>query len=221
MNAPLAGELRCYRLSGPDDLSSKKNGPVYTTGPSRGGSRRSSILFNGRSSEMFHRHRLSYRNRADFDRLEPVVGGQRRIAPSGLLARTVMRPTGPAFGRPDDKLCPRCPTSPFDRVGKVARGQRDMSSAAAGDFAHPTRFHMTGTLSSVRPNQCGSAAVASRRVPRAVVPSAQQGPFRFGQAEMGAAKVSRNVLRCVPKWRGRPKLFFSRGINRAHIELLD
>jgi len=36
------------------------------------------------------------------------------------------------------RLCPRCPTSPLDRVGKVARGQRAMSSAAAGDFAHPT-----------------------------------------------------------------------------------
>jgi len=40
-------------------LYSKKNGPVYKTGPSRGGSRRSSMLFNGRSSEMFHRRRLS------------------------------------------------------------------------------------------------------------------------------------------------------------------
>src|SRR5258705_13674815 len=39
------------------------------------------------------------------------------------------------------RLCPRCPTSPLDRVGKVARGQRDMSSAAAGDFAHPTTEH--------------------------------------------------------------------------------
>src|SRR5258708_1494156 len=36
-------------------LCGKKNGPVYTTGPSRGGSRRSSMLFNGRSSEMFLR----------------------------------------------------------------------------------------------------------------------------------------------------------------------
>src|SRR5216684_5144038 len=42
------------------------------------------------------------------------------------LARTIMR------------LCPRCPTSPLDRVGKVARGQRAISSATAGDFAHPT-----------------------------------------------------------------------------------
>jgi len=37
---------------------------------------------------------------------------------------------------------------------------------------------------------------------------------------MGAAKVSRNVLRCVPKWRGRPKAFLFSRINRAHIELL-
>src|SRR5260370_852611 len=48
---------------------------------------------------------------------------------TGLLARTVMR------------LCPRCPTSSFDRVGKVARGQCTMSSAAAGAFAHPTMLH--------------------------------------------------------------------------------
>src|SRR5712671_1786054 len=40
-------------------LYSNKNGPVYATGPSRGGSRRSSMLFNGRSSEMFRRRRLS------------------------------------------------------------------------------------------------------------------------------------------------------------------
>src|SRR6266566_5201096 len=38
------------------------------------------------------------------------------------------------------RLCPRCPTSPFDRVGKVAHGQRVVPSAAAGDFAHPTTF---------------------------------------------------------------------------------
>ena len=49
-----------------------------------------------------------------------------------------MRPTGPAFGRPDAKLCPRRPTSLLDRGGKVARGQRAMSSAATGDFGHPT-----------------------------------------------------------------------------------
>src|SRR6266853_1667718 len=42
------------------------------------------------------------------------------------------------------RLWPRCPTSPLDRVGKVARGQRDMSSAAAGDFAHPTTEHRGG-----------------------------------------------------------------------------
>src|SRR5260370_33048841 len=48
---------------------------------------------------------------------------------TGLLARTVMR------------LCPRCPTSSFDRVGKVARGRCTMSSAAAGAFAHPTMLH--------------------------------------------------------------------------------
>jgi len=30
------------------------------------------------------------------------------------------------------RLCPRRPTSPFDRVGKVARGQCPTSSAAAG-----------------------------------------------------------------------------------------
>ena len=35
------------------------------------------------------------------------------------------------------RLCPRCPTSPLDRVGKVARGRRAIPSAAAGDFAHP------------------------------------------------------------------------------------
>src|SRR5260221_10500917 len=32
---------------------------------------------------------------------------------------------------------------------KVARGQCAMSSAAAGDFAHLRRFHMTGTRSSI------------------------------------------------------------------------
>jgi hypothetical protein len=36
------------------------------------------------------------------------------------------------------RLCPRRLTSPLDRVGKVARGQRALSSTVAGDFAHPT-----------------------------------------------------------------------------------
>jgi hypothetical protein len=36
------------------------------------------------------------------------------------------------------RLCPRCPTLPLDRVGKVARAQCAMRSAEAGDFAHPT-----------------------------------------------------------------------------------
>src|SRR6266849_3061551 len=36
------------------------------------------------------------------------------------------------------RLCPRRPTSPFDRVGKVALGRGATPSAAAGDFAHPT-----------------------------------------------------------------------------------
>jgi len=53
-----------------------------------------------------------------------------------------MRPTGPVFDRPDDKLCPRCPTSPLDRVGKVAQRRRVVSSAAAGDFAYLRRVHM-------------------------------------------------------------------------------
>jgi hypothetical protein len=42
------------------------------------------------------------------------------------------------------RLCPPCPTLPLDRVGKVATGQRDMASAAAGDFVHPTSFHLIG-----------------------------------------------------------------------------
>jgi hypothetical protein len=58
------------------------------------------------------------------DRRRRVGKGASRGAVS--LARTVMR------------LCPRWPTSPSDRVGKVAQGQRAISSAMAGDFAHPT-----------------------------------------------------------------------------------
>ena len=56
----------------------------------------------------------------------PKGGPVGRIAPSRAIGTGVMR------------LCPRCPISPPDRVGKVARDQCAMSSAAAGDFAHPT-----------------------------------------------------------------------------------
>src|SRR5947209_4646629 len=36
------------------------------------------------------------------------------------ISRDAVRPTGPVFGRPDDKLCPRGSSSPFDSVGKTA-----------------------------------------------------------------------------------------------------
>src|SRR5262249_39481147 len=42
------------------------------------------------------------------------------------------------FVQPLMRLCPRCLTSRFVRVGKVARSPGAISSAAAGDFAHPT-----------------------------------------------------------------------------------
>ena len=37
-----------------------------------------------------------------------------------LLARAIVRPTGPAFGRPDDKLCPRGQAALSDRMDKDA-----------------------------------------------------------------------------------------------------
>src|SRR5882672_12664885 len=79
-----------------------------------------------------------------------------------------MRPTGPAFGRPDDKLCPRCPTSTLDRVGKVARGQRALSSAAAGDFAHPTTlpYGTFGTGDAGDAGHAGDAAGVSHPISR-------------------------------------------------------
>jgi len=62
-------------------------------------------------------------------------------------------PTGPAFGRPDDKLCPRCPTSPLDRMVKVALTAWAKSRAVSVPCHQlrqaplPTlrRFHTTGT----------------------------------------------------------------------------
>src|SRR5216683_3104110 len=64
--------------------------------------------------------------------------GKGALRGAGLLTRTVMR------------LCPRRPTSPLDRVGKVARGQRAMSSAAAGNFAHLTTLPFDGRRSNIR-----------------------------------------------------------------------
>src|SRR5260370_26203222 len=72
--------------------------------------------------------------------------------------------TAPAVMR----LCPRGSISPHDCVGKVARGRRAMSSAATGDFAHPTALrHMEKDSMNAMPGGVAAVVVAAGRGVRA------------------------------------------------------
>src|SRR5437899_2365003 len=72
----------------------------------------------------------------------------------GLLARTMVR------------LCPRRPTSPPDRVGKVALSQCAISSVTLGDFAHPTTscVSIAGAAEGLGRNVGAAAKYQTKRI---------------------------------------------------------
>src|SRR5258707_125729 len=96
------------------------------------------------------------------------------------------------------RLCPRCPTAPPDRVGKVAQDQCATSSAAAGDFAHPTTL-ASGRFSSSSGSTSSADQPPGTRLPEARAPCARcwcRAPWRPRSEEHTSELQSRQYLVC-------------------------